>query len=155
VSRPTVALVREFHQAFQRTIPNAPEIRGPESKDWLLEHAATELQTLRGLLRRFGEHDWRVQRVALIAEELAELACSLSERDLEGTLDALIDIEYVTAGGFLDFGLSQIYDAARQRIHDANMSKLGPDGQPIVDEAGKIVKGPNYVKAQLGDLVRP
>lgn len=29
-------------------------------------------------------------------------------------------------------------------IMSSNMSKLGPDGKPIYDENGKVLKGPNY-----------
>ena len=29
------------------------------------------------------------------------------------------------------------------------MSKLGPDGKPIFNEKGKVMKGPNYFKPNL------
>jgi predicted HAD superfamily Cof-like phosphohydrolase len=35
-----------------------------------------------------------------------------------------------------------------QVIMDSNFSKLGPDGQPIYDERGKVMKGPNYWKPE-------
>lgn len=38
------------------------------------------------------------------------------------------------------------------RIHASNMSKLGDDGQPIYDHAGKVLKGPNYRKPDLTDI---
>jgi predicted HAD superfamily Cof-like phosphohydrolase len=149
----TIELVSEFHRAFGRHIPDTPELRGPTSNDWLLEHSALQLQALRGLLRRFADGDWRVQRIALIAEELGELATALHRRSLEGALDALEDLDYVVAGGLLDFGFGDVANEARERVHRSNMSKLGADGLPIVDSAGKIVKGPNYVKVHLHDLV--
>jgi hypothetical protein len=34
------------------------------------------------------------------------------------------------------------------------MSKLGPDGKPIMRDDGKVMKGPNYKKPDLSDLVR-
>lgn len=34
-------------------------------------------------------------------------------------------------------------------VHASNMSKLGADGKPIYREDGKILKGPNYFKANL------
>jgi predicted HAD superfamily Cof-like phosphohydrolase len=33
-------------------------------------------------------------------------------------------------------------------IMASNMSKLGPDGKPIYDERGKVLKGPNYWKPE-------
>jgi hypothetical protein len=33
------------------------------------------------------------------------------------------------------------------------MSKLGPDGQPILREDGKILKGPEYFKPNLSKFI--
>ena len=33
------------------------------------------------------------------------------------------------------------------------MSKLGADGKPIYREDGKVLKGPNYTKPNLGRIV--
>ena len=33
------------------------------------------------------------------------------------------------------------------------MSKLGKDGQPIYNEMGKVMKGPNYFKPNLKNLL--
>jgi predicted HAD superfamily Cof-like phosphohydrolase len=33
-------------------------------------------------------------------------------------------------------------------IMQSNFSKLGPDGEPIYDERGKVMKGPNYWKPE-------
>lgn len=45
-------------------------------------------------------------------------------------------------------------DEAMQRVFDSNMSKLDDNGVPIKNEAGKIMKGPNYQKPNLTDLVQ-
>lgn len=42
---------------------------------------------------------------------------------------------------------------AFDRVHTSNMSKLGEDGKPIHREDGKVLKGPNYKKPDLTDLV--
>jgi hypothetical protein len=34
------------------------------------------------------------------------------------------------------------------------MSKLGEDGKPIYREDGKVLKGPNFKKAEFNDLVK-
>ncbi len=44
-------------------------------------------------------------------------------------------------------------DEAMNRVHESNMSKLGPDGKPIRRPDGKILKGPNYKPPILTDLV--
>ncbi|NCU71491.1 MAG: hypothetical protein EBY66_00510 [Candidatus Fonsibacter lacus] len=45
-------------------------------------------------------------------------------------------------------------DEAMQRVFDSNMSKLDDAGAPIRNEAGKVMKGPNYQKPDLFDLVQ-
>jgi len=40
-----------------------------------------------------------------------------------------------------------------KRVHASNMSKLGEDGKPILREDGKVLKGPNYKKPYLTDLL--
>jgi predicted HAD superfamily Cof-like phosphohydrolase len=49
----------------------------------------------------------------------------------------------------MDWDLEQ----ALRRVHQSNMSKLGPDGKPIYREDGKVLKGPNYQPPDLSDLV--
>ena len=38
-------------------------------------------------------------------------------------------------------------------VQNSNMSKLGDDGQPIYNEKGKVLKGPNYFKPNLKKFV--
>lgn len=47
----------------------------------------------------------------------------------------------------------EVIDEAFIRVHKSNMSKLGDDGKPIFREDGKVLKGPNYKKPDLSDLV--
>jgi hypothetical protein len=46
----------------------------------------------------------------------------------------------------------QIFGEAFERVVASNMTKLGDDGKPVRNEAGKIMKGPNYVAPDLADL---
>ena len=46
----------------------------------------------------------------------------------------------------------QIFGEAFERVVAINMTKLGDDGKPVRNEAGKIMKGPNYVAPDLTDL---
>lgn len=42
---------------------------------------------------------------------------------------------------------------AMTEVNRSNFSKFGEDGQPLYDENGKVIKGPNYSKAVLGPYV--
>ena len=65
--------------------------------------------------------------------------------------DALGDILVVVIGTAIALGLD--IEKIMRRIHESNMSKLGPDGKPIYRKDGKVMKGPNYHPPFLEDLV--
>ena len=46
-----------------------------------------------------------------------------------------------------------VFMEAFARVHDSNMSKLDSNGNPILREDGKVMKGPNYKKPDLTDLL--
>ena len=91
-------------------------------------------------------------RYRLIAEEFGELS---DEREAgnrpAAMLSELADLVYTEYLYAASFGWD--LDEAVRRIHAANMSKLGPDGKPLLRPDGKVLKGPNYKKADLSDLV--
>ena len=87
-------------------------------------------------------------RFKLIKEEFEEVENAL---DTENLLKELADLVYVTYGFAATFGWD--LDEAVRRVHASNMSKLGEDGKPIYREDGKVLKGPNYKKPDLKDLV--
>ena len=87
-------------------------------------------------------------RMDLIREEMFEACDAL---DAEHMLKELADLVYVTYGYAATFGWD--LDEAVSRVHQSNMSKLLDDGEPLKDSRGKVMKGPNYQKAKLGDLV--
>ncbi len=148
----TLENVREFHEKFDGPIAEGPHV--PESEDkQLLQAVSDKLMMLRGVLRTQSHVSMNCLRLSLIVEEVAELATALSKRDIKGALDALGDMDYVEKGTVLALGLQDVFYEACQRIHDSNLSKLSNDGLAIKDEAGKIVKGPNYKPVDLSDLV--
>lgn|SRR5690606_8192629 len=145
--------VKEFHEVFNCPVESVPTIKGTPLGDMALVEAEYALLTVRASLREFSKIDNRCQRVALIAEELAELARGLAEGSLTKSLDALADIQYVLDGTTLSIGLHGVIDDAVDLVHASNMSKVGPDGKPIYDEAGKVKKGPNYRPVDLSVLL--
>jgi predicted HAD superfamily Cof-like phosphohydrolase len=90
-------------------------------------------------------------RYDLIKEELEELKEAMDSRDIKEVADALTDILYVTYGAGHAFGID--LDKCFEEVQNSNMSKLGSDGKPIYNDKGKVMKGPNYFKPDLGKFV--
>ena len=86
-------------------------------------------------------------RYDLIKEELEELKEAMENNDLLEVADALTDILYVTYGAGHAFGID--LDKCFEEVQNSNMSKLNKNGKPIYNEAGKVMKGPNYFKPDL------
>lgn len=120
--------VREFHETFKH--PIAQGITPPD-------------EALANL------------RIKLIASELREYAHAVgfnfeytfspnAEKSVNmiEAADALGDIEYVTQGASLVHGIP--HERVFKEIQYSNMTKLGADGKPIYNAAGKVQKGPNY-----------
>ena len=91
-------------------------------------------------------------RYNLIKEELDELKKAMDNKDLLEVADALTDILYVTYGAGIAFGIN--LDKCLDQVQKSNMSKLGDDGKPIYNKAGKVMKGPNYFKPDLSKFVK-
>lgn len=173
----TLEKVREFHTIYEQPIRTNRSLRVEEKK----------------------------LRLDLIVEEVKELREAVERRDPVEMFDALGDIDYVTQGAVLTFGLNltkayqkaidgakissltqevaYLSDALDREdisdvedslaaisktvhlmsdsfgvdlndivaiIHHSNLTKLGEDGKPIYNAAGKVTKGPNYVPPTEG-----
>lgn len=98
-------------------------------------------------------------QLILILEEVEELveahhvaAVNLTNlRAREHTLKELADVVYVAYQYAVAAGWD--LDEALDRVHASNLSKLDDDLKPIKREDGKVIKGPNYKKPTLIDLV--
>ena len=95
----------------------------------------------------FSDEKTNKLRIDLIKEELEELTQAMNDKNLLEVADALTDILYVTYGAGHAFGID--LDKCFDEVQNSNMSKLGEDGKPIYNEAGKVMKGPNYFKPDL------
>ena len=88
----------------------------------------------------------------MIKEEYGEaLTESCEAINEEAMLKELTDLAYVIYGYCATYGWD--LDEAFRRVHTSNMSKLGLDGKPFKNPKGKVLKGPNYKKCNLLDLV--
>ena len=99
----------------------------------------------------FGSDKINKLRIDLIKEELDELQEAMKNNDLLEVADALTDILYVTYGAGHAFGIG--LDKCFDEVQNSNMSKLGENGEPIYNESGKVMKGPNYFKPDLTKFV--
>ena len=90
-------------------------------------------------------------RIDLIQEELNELKEAINNNDIIEVADALTDILYVTYGAGHSFGVD--LDSCFNEVQNSNMSKLGDDGKPIYNEAGNVMKGPNYFKPNIKKII--
>lgn len=88
----------------------------------------------------------------LIVEEFKEFMYAATEESYESELKELADLVYVC----FQYAENMEWDleAALNRVHESNLSKLGLDNKPIRRSDGKVMKGPNYKPPNLSDLVK-
>ena len=91
-------------------------------------------------------------RLDLIEEELGELKEAMKNNDILEVADALTDILYVTYGAGHAFGIN--LDKCFEEVQNSNMSKLDAAGEPIYNDVGKVMKGPNYFKPDLSKFIK-
>ena len=99
-------------------------------------------------------------RMKLIGEESSEVADAITqlgdelpggpflETAKQDVAKELADLLYVIYGMASAFDID--IDEAFRRVHKSNMSKLGDDGKPVYRADGKVMKGPNYRKPDMG-----
>lgn len=118
--------VAEFHKAFGQKDGKWP--RPLERNDYNLRHA-------------------------LMEEENNEYLEACEKNSLVEIADALGDQLYILCGTILRHGMQDVIIDVFNEIQASNMSKLGPDGKPIIREDGKILKGPEYFKPDLNKFI--
>ncbi|MBU79077.1 MAG: hypothetical protein CMD29_03000 [Flavobacteriales bacterium] len=120
--------VKKFHNAFNIDISNKPTVNIPFDKIEL--------------------------RHKLMFEENQEYYEAAKNMDLIEVADALGDMLYILCGTILTHGMQHKIEEVFDAIQDSNMSKLGEDGKPIYREDGKVLKGPNYFKPNLKEILK-
>ena len=119
--------VHEFHSAFKLGIKNEP---------------IADLGAAKNLLR-----------FNLMKEENEEYLEAANANDLVEVADALGDMLYILAGTIIEHGMQYKIAEVFDEIQRSNMSKLGEDGHPIFRKDGKVLKGPNYFKPNIGEIL--
>jgi len=99
----------------------------------------------------FKKPSVRALRESLLREEFNEYIDGERNSDIVEIADALADIVYVAVGAAVAYGIP--FDKVFAEVHASNMSKLGADGKPIKREDGKILKGPNYFRPRIAEII--
>ena len=81
------------------------------------------------------------------------VAIMMSQEELNEVDEIQTSLDKIISG-FIKFYSPLVVTEAFARVHESNMSKLGVDGKPILREDGKVLKGPNYKKPDLTDLIK-
>lgn len=97
--------------------------------------------------------DRNLLRFNLMKEENEEYFEAAENNDLVEVADALGDMLYILAGTIIEHGMQHKIVEVFDEIQRSNMSKLGEDGKPIYREDGKVLKGPNYFKPNIGKIL--
>lgn len=137
--------VREFHEKFRlpvRTDPASAKVAEVETRLRLLAEECTELiAELKGSAA-----------VSILKEAFAEvedLALS-DDPDVVAVAHELGDAVYVLHGMAVEMNIP--LEKVIGEIHRSNMSKLGADGTPVMRSDGKVLKGPDYRKPDIGSV---
>ena len=92
-------------------------------------------------------------RFRLMEEENQEYLEAAKNNDIVEVADALGDILYILCGTILAHGLQDKIVEVFNEIQRSNMSKLDINGNPVIREDGKILKGPNYFKPKIKEIL--
>jgi len=92
-------------------------------------------------------------RYELMREENEEYLEAANNNDLVEVADALGDMLYILCGTIIEHGMQHKIEKVFNEIQRSNMSKLGADGKPIYREDGKVLKGPNYFKPNIQQIL--
>lgn len=93
-------------------------------------------------------------RYKLMREENEEYLEASQNKSLTDIADALGDMLYILCGTILSHGMQNIIEKVFDEIQASNMSKLGENGKPLYREDGKVLKGPNYFKPNIEEILK-
>ncbi len=128
--------IKEFHNAFGVEVNAEPTVKLLKLRRSLIDEETKEL---------FADIDAAIAHL--------EAGTPVPHALYVNMLRELSDVQVVLSGTSVSVKPLQRLDEAFVRVHESNMSKLGEDGKPIYREDGKVLKGPNYHKPDLTDLV--
>lgn len=98
----------------------------------------------------FEAYDRLHTQLTLIEEEVAELDAAFVNQDMVSCIDALADILYVVYGFSIALGVD--IEPFFDEVHNNNLTKVGPNGEVIRREDGKVLKPSTYEPVNLHSL---
>jgi predicted HAD superfamily Cof-like phosphohydrolase len=122
-----IKAVEDFHNAFGLSVKQQPTASLGEAKNKL--------------------------RFNLMKEENEEYLEAAENDDIVEVADALGDMLYILCGTMIEHGMQHKIEDVFDEIQRSNMSKLDEDGKPIYREDGKVLKGPNYFKPDIKQVL--
>ena len=122
-----ILAVKKFHESFKIGYLNSPEA-----------DLGIEKNTL---------------RYNLMKEENDEYFEAANNGDMVEVSDALGDMLYILCGTILEHGMEHKIEEVFDEIQRSNMSKLSENGTPIYRQDGKVLKGPNYFKPKIAEIL--
>lgn len=134
--KPTIPDVKRLQLRLSLILEEAAEVvdamaGGTENSRWLGK-CETFINRARDMLANTTSSDFAFMNLTHVAKELADLA-------------------YVVNGTGVEMGLD--LDAVGDAVHISNLSKLNDEGKPIYNEAGKVLKGPNYHEPDIESVL--
>ena len=128
--------IKEFHEAFGVVVEEEPTVELLKLRKTLITEEVKEF---------FEELDLVIKKL--------EAGEKIDKEIYKNLLKEMADVQVVLSGTAVSIKQLRNFHEAFIRIHESNMSKLGEDGNPIYREDGKVLKGPNYKKPNLDDLI--
>ena len=98
-----------------------------------------------------SKEEWGL-RDDLMEEELNEYNDACVYKNLTEVADALGDMLYILCGTILAHGMQDKITEVFDEIHRSNMSKI-EDGVVLRREDGKVLKGKNYFKPNIEQIL--
>lgn len=134
--------MREFHERFALTVRDQPTVPPVSESRLRLRLIVEELVELACALHGLRESDGAADRMMAALD--VELTCAVGDgnADLTAVAAELADLLYVANGAAMHVGIDP--DAAVEAKHRSNLSKLGPDGRPVLRADGKVLKGEKF-----------
>lgn len=128
--------IKEFHEAFGVSVGKEP--------------TAGLLKLRRALIEEEVKEFFEELNIAIKKLEKGE---KIDKENYLNMLKEMADVQVVLSGTAVSIKQLKNFREAFLRVHQSNMSKLDESGQPIYREDGKVLKGPNYKKPNLEDLI--
>ena len=90
-------------------------------------------------------------RRRLIEEEVCELFNALDVEPPENIAKETADVVAVVLGLMAEMGIP--FDAVWRAVHESNMAKLGPNGEIVRREDGKVLKPPGWTAPDIAAVL--